>query len=110
MKTPALSLAAGLLLLCGCQKTIDPVSETTADPAIRVAASAGFTKYTIAKGEHVADHSTFKVLDASAIDFIVRFDSTAIYQSLTAENQYDINKLYGFSDNNAHHHSFSARF
>jgi hypothetical protein len=25
-------------------------------------------------------------------------------------NQYDINKLYGFSDNNADHHQFSARF
>jgi hypothetical protein len=42
--------------------------------------------------------------------FIARFDSSAIYRSLASENQYDINKLYGFSDNADMHHQFSARF
>ena len=42
--------------------------------------------------------------------FTVRFDSSAIYQTTDRENQYDINKLYGFSDNNMDHHQYSARF
>ena len=42
--------------------------------------------------------------------FVVKFDSSAIYTTSNAENQYDINKLYGFSDNGELHHSFSARF
>ena len=40
----------------------------------------------------------------------MRFDSTAIYQTLWPENQYDINKLYGFADNGQDHHQYSARF
>jgi hypothetical protein len=44
------------------------------------------------------------------MNFVVRFDSSAIYETQLAENQYDINKLYGFSDNNTDHHQYSARF
>jgi hypothetical protein len=69
-----------------------------------------FSKYTIKKGQHYCDQSTFKSINLTELKFIVRFDSTAIYQTVAAENQYDINKLYGFSDNNADHHQFSARF
>ena len=42
--------------------------------------------------------------------FVVKFDSSAVYQTSNPENQYDINKLYGFSDNGDQHHSYSARF
>jgi hypothetical protein len=41
--------------------------------------------------------------------FIVKFDSSALYQSQDPANQYDINKLYGFSDNGGDHHQYSAR-
>jgi hypothetical protein len=40
----------------------------------------------------------------------VRFDNTAVYQAADPENQYDINKLYGFSDNGGLHQQYSARF
>jgi hypothetical protein len=40
---------------------------------------------------------------------MVKFDSSAIYQTIDPSNQYDINKLFGFSDNNGPHHVFSAR-
>ena len=44
------------------------------------------------------------------LHFLARFDSSAIYQTHNAHNQYDINKLYGFSDNDGEHHQYSARF
>ncbi len=42
--------------------------------------------------------------------FTVMFDHSAIYQTVDPENQEDINKLFGFSDNDQHHQQFSARF
>ena len=41
---------------------------------------------------------------------MVKFDSSAIYNTSDPSNQYDINKLYGFSDNDSAHHLYSARF
>ncbi len=65
--------------------------------------------YTIEKGKH---HSTRKIssLQTDGIHFIARFDESAIYETKTSENQYDINKLLGFSDVNSHHQDNSARF
>jgi len=110
MKNPILCLAVGLVLLCSCQKATDAISDIPENHALAPNASDGFTKYTIAKGEHYASNNAYTLIETSALQFAVKFDSTAIYQSIKAENQYDINKLYGFSDNNAHHHTFSARF
>jgi hypothetical protein len=72
--------------------------------------NSGFTLYTILKGQHFATSNFFQSVDTDALQFMVRFDSSAIYQSIAVENQHDINKLYGFSDNGAAHHQFSARF
>ena len=44
------------------------------------------------------------------MNFIAKFDSTAIYSNVNPDNRLDINKLYGFSDNNSTHQQFSARF
>jgi hypothetical protein len=69
-----------------------------------------FIKYTIQAGNQYCDGNSYRAIELSEMKFIVRFDSTAIYQSKLPENQYDINKLYGFSDNNTDHHQYSARF
>ena len=71
---------------------------------------AKFVEYTIDKGAHYCRGNEFKPLDLPEMKFIVRFDSTAIYENSFPENQYDINKLFGFSDNGATHHEYSARF
>ncbi len=71
---------------------------------------AGFIKYTIRSGEHYTSQNGYKPIETSELKFVVRFDSSAVYQSARNGNQYDINKLYGFSDNGADHHHFSARF
>lgn len=68
-----------------------------------------YQTYIIKKGEH---WSTYKQssLHTETLNFSVIFDETAIYQCKTEENQYDTNKLLGFSGCNSFHHDNSARF
>ena len=106
MKKSILVGFTALLFLSGCKKAVEAIIEkgTSGTPA------AGFIKYTIVSGQQYSDQSSYKAVETNEMKFVVRFDSTAIYQTKSAENQYDINKLYGFSDNNSDHHQYSARF
>ena len=94
-----------LVSLASCQKKINtekidpPVGDTTR-----------FVKYIIKKGDQYSNYSSFTHVDIDQLSFIVKFDSSAIYKTIDPNNQNDINKLLGFSDNNALHHDFSARF
>jgi hypothetical protein len=104
MKAPIL-LVAATFLFAGCSKMAEAiVDKATSTP------SGQFIKYTIQKGSQYCDGNNYKAVELSEMKFAVKFDTTAIYQTQSPENQYDINKLYGFSDNNANHHEFSARF
>lgn len=71
----------------------------------------GYTIYTIPTGSHSSSTVT-KNLTKEELSFMVRFDSSAIYKTVQASNEGDINKLYGFNDceSNAENHSESARF
>jgi len=73
-------------------------------------AGVPFTKYTIAEGQQFCNNNAYNTTSYSELKFIAKFDSSAIYKTIDPGNQDDINKLYGFSDNNAAHHQFSARF
>ena len=110
MRTPILCMAVCLFMLSACQKnaaaTLDPIPAPTAVSTN----TTDFIMYTINKGEHYVANNTYQPVESNEWKFVVKFDSTCIYTSGTAENQYDINKLYGFSDNNALHHAYSARF
>lgn len=68
-----------------------------------------FEVFRINKGQHFSTRRV-SALQTKGIQFQAMFDETAIYQSQTWENQYDINKLMGFSDANSMHHTNSARF
>ena len=105
MKASLLIIAAALSF-AGCNKMAEAIIDkgTSANP------SGQFTKFTISKGQHYCNGNAYKVIEDDEIRFSVKFDSSAIYQTLLEENQYDINKLFGFSDNNTNHHQFSARF
>ena len=70
----------------------------------------GFIDYNIRKGNHYAEGTAFKKIHQHELRFQVLFDSSAIYTNIKANNQYDINKLYGFSDCGTMHHENSARF
>ena len=84
-----------LLVFAGCKKDAveTPVVSTT--PV--------YTKYSILQGTHYCDKTTIKVFTGDHINFNVKFDSTAIYKTTDPVNQYDINKLYGFSEGTDNH-------
>jgi hypothetical protein len=105
MKAPILLVAAAFLL-ASCSK----MTEAIVDKATSTSPSGQFIKYTIEKGNQYCNNNGLKAIEITEMKFSVRFDSTAIYETVLPENQYDINKLYGFSDNNADHHQYSARF
>ncbi|WP_276366740.1 hypothetical protein [Chryseolinea sp. H1M3-3] len=68
------------------------------------------THYLIEKGAHDANQLPSLKEKISELKFQAKFDSTAIYTSQKANNQADINKLYGLSDCNSLHQVNSARF
>jgi len=69
-----------------------------------------FIAYIIPKGQHYSTNSSYKpISNLSSQVFLVQFDTSAKYSTTNPNNQSDINKLYGFSDNNNSHHAFSAR-
>ena len=104
MKTPFL-YSLLLLLLCSCSK-VDALLEEK----LSAKNADTFTHYLIKSGGHSTANNTYKPVETDTLQFAVKFDSTAIYQTTLPVNQYDINKLYGFSDNGADHHQYSARF
>jgi hypothetical protein len=109
MKTLILSLSA-LLCLCSCNKVVDSVVNKAISKTFTSNTSYNQTvKYTIAKGAQYCDPNGFRAVETNQMKFTVKFDSTAVYKTIQPVNQYDINKLYGFSDNNADHHQYSAR-
>lgn len=103
------SLCYALLLLCSCNKAVDQLIQKSILSTSTTTAPQ-FVNYTIRKGNHYTDGNAYKPIETGSLNFSVQFDSSAMYKSVTEENQYDINKLYGFSDNNADHHQYSARF
>ncbi len=99
-------LAIVLLMVTSCSKQ-EVADEITTPPPPAVPT---FVEYTIQKGNQNCDQNLFRPVSVTEMKFMVRFDSTAKYQTILPIHQTDINKLYGFSDNNTDHHQFSARF
>src|SRR6478672_9898172 len=94
-----------LCIVCSCSK--EKVSNLLSSHG---GSSTQFTKYTIRQGQNYCDGNAFTSTSYSQLNFVAKFDSTAIYSTVSPDNQLDINKLYGFSDNNSTHQLFSARF
>lgn len=93
-----------VLTLISCQKEV-----RSNEPVIPPVPQTQWVEHTIAKGSHNSDKNVFKQLSKVEMKFIVKFNNSAIYQTVDPANQPDINKLYGFSDNNQEHHTNSAR-
>ena len=77
-------------------------------PETAVIQQSDFVRYRIFRGNHFCDVSAIKSVSLTEQSFRVKFDSSAIYKTLTLDNQYDINKLFGFSEG-AYPHTNSAR-
>lgn len=91
-----------------CQKSIDFSTKEVAITPVEPVSKA--VLYTIKLGQQFCDKNSYTPVGITELKFKAKFDSSAIYTTINAANQGDINKLYGFSDNNAQHHQFSARF
>ncbi|HUR12571.1 MAG TPA: hypothetical protein VM012_14445 [Flavitalea sp.] len=74
-----------------------------------VSRESDFVKHTINKGAHYSDRSATVAFEDSMMSYTVRFDSSAIYQTVDPSNQGDVNKVFGFSEEKGHHEN-SARF
>jgi hypothetical protein len=108
MKRQLIMLSAAALLLTSCSKTIENVvNDIRPTEVIPV---NQFVQYTIKQGEQYCDKNSYAAVKLPELAFKVKFDSSAIYQTVSPGNQKDVNKLLGFSDNNGQHHQFSARF
>jgi len=82
-----------LLLFISCSKEIDDL---------------GFRVYTIPEGEHSSGNFINHPVN-SKIEFNFVLDESAIYETEIAENQHDVNKIYGMSDFGARHQNHSIR-
>jgi hypothetical protein len=70
---------------------------------------SGYKEYLIPAHQHYALNNAYQVVQKNELRFMALFDSSCIYTSHKAENIFDINKLYGFSDCGSMHHENSAR-
>jgi len=82
-----------LLLLFSCTKEVDDL---------------GFRVYTIPAGEHSSGSFINHPVN-SKIEFKFMLDESAIYETEIAENQHDVNKIYGMSDFGVRHQKYSIR-
>lgn len=103
MKNITALCAMALITLASCSKQMEKIGLKPTGPG-------DFIEYTIPKGAHSCDKNAYAAVQYEKLDFTVRFDSSAVYQTVNTSNQADVNKLYGFADNNAQHHMYSARF
>jgi len=76
--------------------SITQIDEET-DPASSATATS-FVTYRIRRGQHYSDLRPFKSVSVTEMRFFAKFDQSAIYQTVSPDNQYDINKLWGFSE------------
>lgn len=106
---PLFFLLLAWLLLASCNKAVDDIINKKLSHTA-TADKTTATHYIIKKGQHYCEQNYYHPIETDELKFAVLFDSSAIYRSTDPVNQYDINKLYGFSDNGAQHHDFSARF
>lgn len=110
MKINLFILSIAVLIFQSCSKQIETTDTGISAKKQSETVLNQYVQYTIRKGQQYSDKSIFVPVKCSQLSFKVKFDSSAIYKTAADSNQSDINKLYGFSDNNAAHHEFSARF
>jgi len=96
------------LIISGCTKEAILIN-TSPEAKPVTTTTTTYTTYVIRQGQHYCDQSTIKSVSTAEMKFVARFDSTAIYQTISLVNQYDINKLYGFSEGIDNQYN-SARF
>ena len=108
MKISLLHIAFIWIAFAACQKESQVIPDDNI--VVPIDSPKVFIQYTIPQGQQFSNLSSYIKTSYDTLSFVVRFDSSAIYKTIDPANQEDINKLFGFSDNNGQHHEFSARF
>lgn len=114
MKRTGILAAFTLLVFSACQKGTDltpgiaDATKTAISTTERGGTVTTFTRYLIRKGNHYCDQNTVKSVSTSEMKFTAKFNSSAIYTTIDPVNQFDINKLWGFSEGLNHQYN-SAR-
>lgn len=108
-----------IVFLFSCKKETIEQPDITEEPAVSedlydrgsayTESITGYTTYIIRKGQHYSNIRPFKTISTSEMKFYAKFNQTAIYQTVIPDNQYDINKLWGFSEGYNNQYN-SARF
>ncbi len=98
----------GVIFVIGCTKPPGQHNEDKSGDDHSISSFSQYSSFKIRQGAHYCDQNTIKSVRTSEMKFLVKFDSSAIYQTLDPENQYDINKLWGFSEDTDNHYN-SAR-
>lgn len=99
-------LVVGLFFFIGCTKNLDQTDRAIVK---EIETKPGeYSTFTIQKGAHYCDQNPVKLITIAEMKFMVKFDSSAIYRTELPENQYAINKLWGFSEGTDNHYN-SAR-
>ena len=111
MKRNFIFLFISVIYLGACSKSSSEIktvaSESQAQQTDLVTAK-GVT-YFIPQGAHYCIPNPLTFTSQSVLSFKAVFDSSCIYTTTDPLNQYDINKLYGFSDCNDQHLTNSVR-
>jgi hypothetical protein len=105
MKT--ICFVAGVFFFISCTKNLGPADDNAGGKGSEINPGQ-YSTFTIQKGAHYCDQNPIKSVTTSEMKFIVKFDSSAIYQTELPENQYAVNKLWGFSEGTNNHYN-SAR-
>jgi hypothetical protein len=99
------SLLSFVLLASSCSKeeivTPSVESQKPVEEVLQTenVSTSSYTTYLIRKGNNFCDQSVTKSVSVSGeMRFAAKFDASAVYTTIDPVNQYDINKLWGFSE------------
>jgi hypothetical protein len=81
-----------------CHYKNKTVTEEEAAAKADAAKPSNYTNFIIRQGQHYCDQNSIKSIRTAEMKFMVKFDNSAVYQTVVPENQYDINKLWGFTE------------
>ena len=91
------------------QTTEEKLEKTREKAEVEIPDNLKWEKHFIPKGAHYANTSGLVFWPSEEMTFYLKFDSTTVYATVDSVNQYDWNKVMGFSDCNSMHHQNSVR-
>lgn len=99
---PIATLVSLITFSCSKEYNQEKISETDVKTGTNKgkppAGGATYTTYLIKKGDHYCSPRPLKSVSVTEMKFYAKLNESAIYQTVDPVNQYDVNKLWGFSE------------